>query len=79
MIDGTTNLTCDKYGAKFTKKFTSEIPSRDGLLNESGFLTLYIDKEYCLCPSCGVTWKTKQGELNEVFNRNAIDFLKKKA
>lgn len=79
MIDGTINLTCDKCGTKFTKSFTLEIPSRDGLLNEFGFATLYIDKEYVLCPDCGASWKAKQADLNTVFNTNAIDFLKTKA
>lgn len=54
----------------------AEIPSKDGLLHESGFMTLYLDKEYILCPGCRVVWKEKQTELSTVFNTDAIDFLK---
>lgn len=71
----------DKYEAPVIEEeepgvIGAEIPTRDGILHESGFATLYIDKEYILCPNCAAAWKAKQAELSTVFNTNAIDFLK---
>ncbi len=83
MINGTITLTCDKCGLESAETFNSggtsspaDVPTRDALLNESGFTTLFIGKEYMICPNCRVGWDVRRAKLTNVFQVGALDFLK---
>ena len=81
MISGTITITCDKCGTSFTRNFEStdlapaEVPSRDAMLTESGYNTLWVEREYILCAACGGGWTVESEKLTKAFQDGAKVFL----